>query len=81
MARLRKSKSTYKLPSGEPRGDAPGGVSTPTSPRGNRTGDMRYGYKSQYQLTPQGLQKRAAAQRYRRGKNVPAWRREAYQRS
>lgn len=41
MPRLKRK--GYKLPSDEPRGDAPGGVSTPSNPKGNRTGDMRYG--------------------------------------
>jgi hypothetical protein len=34
--------ASYKLPLDEPRGDTPVGVSTPSAPRGNRTGDMRF---------------------------------------
>lgn len=74
-------RSDYRLPPG-PRGDAPGGVSTPSNPKGNRTGDMRYGYNSQRQpqLTAQGRQKRAARQRYLRGQRTAPWRRESYDR-
>jgi hypothetical protein len=44
MARYTYGKTKkYRLPSGAPRGDAPGGVSTSSNPKGNRTGDMRYG--------------------------------------
>lgn len=64
---------SYTLPSDEPRGDHPGGVSTPSSPRGNRTGDMRYGYSQ----TP----RMQAANRYKRGRRIPGWRKEAYRRA
>jgi len=62
----------YVLPPG-PRGDTPSGQYNAKRPAG-RTGDMRYGYQN----TPQGQAQMKAADRYRRGRSIPAWRREAY---